>query len=396
MAEATLTPHDARLAVLLERVHEIGRTAIAPHADAVDRDARFPKEAFDALKEAKLLTCYVPEGCGGMGLSLTELSHVCEALGHYCGSTAMIFAMHQIQVACITQHAMESAFFQGYVRDMVKHQYLLASATTEVGIGGDVRSSLCAVEVSGDAFTLEKKAPVISYGEAADAILVTCRRSADAGRNDQAHVLVRKEDCTLTPLSDWNTLGFRGTCSSGFVLVAKGKAEQILPVPYADIHAKTMHPFAHSVWSSLWLGIASDAMSKARAFVRAEARKTPGQMPPSALRLAELDTVLFTMRGGVRHAVSEYQRLLDAGDDSAFVSNFSFSSRINNLKLASSELIVEIVGKAMLICGISGYRNDSKFSLGRQLRDAYGAALMVNNDRILGQSSTMQLFQREG
>jgi len=48
----------------------------------------------------------------------------------------------------------------------------------------------------------------------------------------------------------------------------------------------------------------------------------------------------------------------------------------------------------MLICGISGYRNDSKHSLGRQLRDAYGAALMVNNDRILGQSSTMQIVLR--
>ena len=43
----------------------------------------------------------------------------------------------------------------------------------------------------------------------------------------------------------------------------------------------------------------------------------------------------------------------------------------------------------MLICGIAGYRNDSKFSLARHLRDAYGAALMVNNDRILKLNATM-------
>jgi acyl-CoA dehydrogenase len=396
MGHTTIPQREDRSAALIELVHQLGKEHIAPYADRVDQEARFPAEAFKALKEAKLLSSYVPEAHGGMGLSLIELTKICETLALYCGSTAMIFAMHQIQVACIVHHALGSAFFRGYIEDLVQHQYLLASATTEVGIGGDVRSSLCAVEVSGDRFTLEKKAPVISYGEAADAILVTCRKSADAGRNDQSHVLVRKEDCTLTPLSDWNTLGFRGTCSSGFSLVSQGRAEQILPVPYADIHAKTMHPFAHSVWSSLWLGIATDAMNKARAFVRAEARKTPGQMPPSALRLAELDTVLFTMRGSVHQTVREYHELLEAGDDSAFVSNFGFSSRINNLKLASSELIVEIVGKAMLICGISGYRNDSKFSLGRQLRDAYGAALMVNNDRILGQSAPMQLVQREG
>jgi acyl-CoA dehydrogenase len=56
---------------------------------------------------------------------------------------------------------------------------------------------------------------------------------------------------------------------------------------------------------------------------------------------------------------------------------------------------VDIVSKAMLICGIAGYRNDSKLSIARLLRDAYGAALMVNNDRILGQSSTLQLVQRD-
>jgi acyl-CoA dehydrogenase len=306
----------------------------------------------------------------------------------------MIFAMHQIQVACIVHHAVDSGYFRAYLRELVEKQYLLASATTELGIGGDVRSSLCAVNVENGRFTLDKQAPVISYGAHADAILVTCRKSADAGRNDQAHVLVHKQDCTLQPLSDWDTLGFRGTCSRGFTLQSSGSAEQILPVPYADIHTMTMHPFAHSVWASLWLGIASSAVSRARSFVRAEARKTPGTPPPSALRLAEVDTILFSMRGGVHQTIGEYQRMLDAADPSAFAGNYGFGIRINNLKLTSSQLIVDIVGKAMVICGIAGYRNDSKFTLARQLRDAYGAALMVNNDRILGQSSAMQIMQR--
>ncbi|MBI3132387.1 MAG: acyl-CoA/acyl-ACP dehydrogenase [Acidobacteria bacterium] len=395
MSASTLPQTHDQLASILEQVHLIGRESIAPHAEAVDRDARFPVEAFDALKSAKLLSCYVPEEFGGMGLTISDLSRICEALALHCGSTAMIFAMHQIQVACIVHHALGSTFFQGYIRDLVEKQYLLASATTELGIGGDVRSSLCAVNVTDGSFTLEKQAPVISYGEAADAILVTCRRAPDAGRNDQSHVLVRKEDCTLKPLSGWDTLGFRGTCSSGFTLTATGAAEQILPVPYAEIHAKTMHPFSHGVWSSLWLGIAMDAMSKARAFVRAEARKTPGTLPPSALRLAELDTVLFSMRGGVYQSIAEYNQLLREDAPDAFTSNYGFALRTNNLKIATSQFLVEVVGKAMIICGISGYRNDSKFSLGRHLRDAYGAQLMVNNDRILGQSSTIQVAMRE-
>jgi acyl-CoA dehydrogenase len=58
--------------------------------------------------------------------------------------------------------------------------------------------------------------------------------------------------------------------------------------------------------------------------------------------------------------------------------------------------VVEIVGGALLVCGIAGYRNDSKYSLTRHLRDAYGAALMVNNDRILKLNATMLLAHREG
>ena len=396
MRQSDLQSPQKSVPAILDQVHELGREVLAPHADAVDREARFPEESFQALKAAKLLSCYVPVEYGGMGLPVSTLSKICETLAGYCGSTAMIFAMHQIQVACIVHHALSSGYFRDYARELVEHQRLLASATTEMGTGGDVRSSICAVHVAGDRFTLEKQAPVISYGEAADGILVTCRSSPEAGRNDQSHVLVKKDGCVLTPLSGWDTLGFRGTCSSGFTLTAEGQASQVLPVPYPEIHARTMHPFSHIVWSSLWLGIAAEAVNRARAYVRAEARKTPGTMPPTALRLAEADARLFSMRSGVQQAVADYAQMLTDGAPESFSSNFGFAIRINNLKVASSELLVEIVGRAMMICGISGYRNDSRFSLGRQLRDAYGAALMVNNDRILGQSSAMQILQREG
>jgi acyl-CoA dehydrogenase len=380
---------------LLQRVHALGRDVIAPVAEAVDRDARFPQEAFDGLRAEKLLSCYVPVEFGGMGLDVTQVSRLCEALGRYCASTAMIFAMHQIQVACVVHHGLETPFFRDYVREMVRRQALLASATTELGIGGDVRSSLCAARVVDDHFILEKQAPVISYGESADAILVTCRKSEDAAKSDQVLVLVRKEDALLRRLSEWNTLGFRGTCSPGFELKSIGRAEQIFPLPYAQIHGRTQHPFAHIVWASLWTGLAADALSRARTAVKAEARKNPGVTPISATRLAEADIVLNTMRSTLQATLGEYHALLQSDDPEAF-SGFAFSIRVNNLKLTASQLVIDIVMRAMLICGIQGYRNDSKLSLGRHLRDATGAALMVNNDRILGQNATMQVALREG
>ena len=37
----------------------------------------------------------------------------------------------------------------------------------------------------------------------------------------------------------------------------------------------------------------------------------------------------------------------------------------------------------MQACGLSGYRNDGEFSIGRHLRDVLSSPIMINNDRIL-------------
>jgi acyl-CoA dehydrogenase len=380
---------------LLQKTHAIGREVLAAWAAEVDSAARFPHEAFTALRQARLLGAYVPADYGGLGLNVVQISRLCEALGQYCGSTAMIFAMHQIQVACLVHHAQQSGYFRDYLRQLVEEQRLIASATSEVGVGGDLRSSLCAIEIAGDSFRLTKKAPVISYGEAADDILVTCRRSPDAPAGEQVGVLLRRGDFTTEPLSGWDTMGFRGTCSAGFTLTAHGQAEQVLPEPFAEVLSRTMHPYSHVVWSALWSGIAADAVNRARAWVRAEARKTPGEMPPSALRLAEVDAVLQEMRHNVASHAREYHDLL-ARDQGDLLTGFGFAIRTNNLKVSSSHKVVDVVSRALLVCGIAGYRNDSKYSLSRHLRDAHGAALMVNNDRILKLNATMLMAHREG
>ncbi len=47
---------------------------------------------------------------------------------------------------------------------------------------------------------------------------------------------------------------------------------------------------------------------------------------------------------------------------------------------------------AMRACGLSGYRNDGDFSVGRHLRDVLSAPIMINNDRILTTIATATLM----
>lgn len=379
---------------LLKRIYVVCKEVIGPNADDVDKQARFPKESIEALKELKLLSAYLPTELGGMGLGIHQISQICEILGHYCGSTAMIYSMHQIQVACISHHYKGSKYFKDYLVKLSEEQRLIASATTEIGIGGDLRSSICAVEANGERFTLEKKAPVISYGLQADDLIITARKNPDAPKSDQVHVLMHKGDYHLEPISGWDTLGLRGTCSAGFVVKGEGSIEQVIPTPFADILSQSMHPFAHITWASLWSGIASDAVNKARKFIKRQAMNNIEAPPISAIRLGEVDAILQTMRHNISKQEDEYAQMLIDDDANAFT-NFGFSIRTNNLKMTSANLIVDIVGKSMMICGISSYRNDSPLSLGRHLRDAYGAALMVNNDRIMLHNSTLLLMHKE-
>ena len=92
-----------------------------------------------------LLSILVPTELGGLGATVGESADMVFELGQHCASTAMIYAMHQIQVASLVRHG-RSDFLRSYLAQVAEHELLLASATTEIGVGGDVRSSVCTVE----------------------------------------------------------------------------------------------------------------------------------------------------------------------------------------------------------------------------------------------------------
>ena len=125
---------------LLTRVHAIGRDVLAVHANDVDRLARFPSESIEAMKQAQLLSAYVPQEYGGMGLNIVEISRICEAFGNYCGSSAMIYAMHCIQVACVVHHAQHSSYFRRYLKHLVPVANYDGFAAFDQAAGGEVAS----------------------------------------------------------------------------------------------------------------------------------------------------------------------------------------------------------------------------------------------------------------
>jgi acyl-CoA dehydrogenase len=370
-------PDDAALAEVL---------AIAKaNAVAVDAEGRFPIEAITALRQAGLLGALVPKASGGLGQSIQQAAATCYALARCCSSSAMILAMHHIQAACLAAYPGDNVWQRRFLGRVGREGLLLASVTSEVGVGGSMRTSLCAVEPADPGqFTLMKQASTVSYGAYADALLVTARSRPGADAADQVLVVVPTTQGTLTRTGGWNAMGMRGTCSEAFIVTASGGVEQVIPVPFAQISAEIMVPVSHLLWTSLWCGIASDAVMRARLFLRAKMKAKPGPAPDGG-RLVRAVEQLQGAEAQVRLALAGWTDGQDA--------SFAAAASINMLKTSVSETCLAVVQDAMLVCGFAGYSNDGPYSLSRHLRDLHSARLMIHNDRIRDSTARLLMAQ---
>ena len=88
--------------------------------------------------------------------------------------------------------------------------------------------------------------------------------------------------------------------------------------------------------------------------------------------------------------------MIESGTDPDELFTLGYAIRINGLKISASERVAEICRDALAICGIVGYKNDTPFSVGRHLRDALSATLMIANDRIHATNAALLLVHKAG
>ncbi|MGA2837577.1 MAG: acyl-CoA dehydrogenase family protein [Acidimicrobiales bacterium] len=379
---------------ILTESERIGRGVASTWADDVDVRARFPVETVDEIRRAGLLATLVPEDAGGAGASLAEASRSVAAISAHCGSSGMILAMHHLQVAAIVRHGSPAMQEKVYPL-LITGDLLLANANSEVGLAGERRISNCALEPVEGGYHLDKHATTVSYGEHADGVLATARRTPTSPGNEQVMAVCLPPALHLTPEGEWDTLGLRGTCSLPAHLVADVPADMVLD-DYPSVFVRTGLAHSAILLSSVWLGLAEGAAQRAHATVRAKARANrsagPGEAPPlGAIRLAELGVQLHQLREVIAGGAERYERAKDTEE----TDTLRFSGVMDYIKLSSSTLVLDILQRAMGICGLEGYKNSTRTSLARMLRDANAAPLMVNNDRTLQASAQALLIRKE-
>ncbi|MEU8119526.1 acyl-CoA dehydrogenase family protein [Spirillospora sp. NPDC049024] len=387
-AGETVTDGDPRTAV--EVCRELARTTLAEHAADVDRRARFPEEGVRGLRAAGLLAAAAPVRIGGLGADVPAMADMASALARGCGATAMIWAMQQVQLACLAPDE-EDPPLRAEIEAIVREQRLVASATSEAGVGGDLRTSRCAVEPAadagpGEARRLVKHATTVSYGPQADAFLVSARRAPGSGPGDQVAVLLAADRTDLEALGPWDSLGMRGTCSPPMRLRGRFEGWRVLARPFAEIVERAMTPLAHVLWSAVWLGLAAEAADRAVAWSRKRAAGGPAPSPGVA--------ELRWRTAAARAQLAEAARRADAVLAGTAAPTVGFAVELNSLKLAASESAVQVALLALRVCGMAGYAETGPYSVARIVRDLLSAPLMIGNDRLAAANATLALMSR--
>ena len=77
-----------------EKARSLAEKEIGPRAADYDRNAQFPQESLEALKESGLLALRVSQEYGGLGADLLTTCLVVEEVSKKCPSTAMCYKMH--------------------------------------------------------------------------------------------------------------------------------------------------------------------------------------------------------------------------------------------------------------------------------------------------------------
>ena len=334
----------------------------AQWADEVDRTSRTPKEVLAALREAELLGL---TGCADSSrFPLSMIADECFRLARSCSSSAMIYAMHHIQASCIVRHGYPG---QAYAFARLAPGNVLIASCTSTRPGTADRFA-----VADGQFQVEKSLVALSYASEADAVLALAPRPGD----DQSRVLaaVFREDFSFTPDVKWSALGMRGTASAGGVFVGHGSAGQILEEDYEIIDRETTLPVAHILLSSVWAGIAAEAVHRARLSCARREREAVSRS------LFRATTLARRMRSSIETALGCF----DANEAKGGSDGPEFESVMNLLKIEVSQMGCEAVLEALSAGGMACYRDDTPWSIGRLLRDIVSAPIMINNSIIEG------------
>jgi butyryl-CoA dehydrogenase len=201
-----------------DMTQELAAKEIRPHADALDKEGRFPADLVKRLAELGLLGMMVPEEWGGSGLDTLSYAIAMENISWGCASTGVTMSVNNSLYCDPVSKYATDAQKEIFLRPYAQGQKLGCYGLTEPMSGSDASHMATRAEKKGDRWILRGQKNFITNGPDADAIVTFAATDSAAGSKGITAFVVPKEAKGYVIGPHDKKLGIRGssTCTITF------------------------------------------------------------------------------------------------------------------------------------------------------------------------------------
>jgi butyryl-CoA dehydrogenase len=190
---------------------------VRPIAEAIDREAHFPRETVRRMGELGLMGIAVPEGWGGAGgdtvgyvVALEEISRACASHGVVMSVNNSLYCDPVVKFGSDEQKGRFLAPFASGAK-------LGCFSLTEPEAGSDATNQSTLARRDGDAYVLDGRKIFVSNGREADAALVFAQTDRTRGPRGISAFLVEKGTPGFTVVKTEDKLGIRASDTAEFL-----------------------------------------------------------------------------------------------------------------------------------------------------------------------------------
>ena len=342
-------------------VREFADEEIAPIAQEIEDEHRYPAEVFDALAGLDVMGIPITEEYGGLGGDQLMYALVTEELGRVSGAIGLSYAAHVSLAAKPIELFGTHEQKECWLRPLAEGEAIGAWALTEPGSGSDASNMDTHAERDGDEYVLDGTKQFITNASEAGSILVKAVTDPDAGYDGISTFIVDpREDDGFEVTTIWDKMGLNAspTCEIAFDDVRL--PEDRLLGTEGDGWTQTMKTLGGGRISiaALSVGLAQGAYEAARSYAGEREQFDQPVSKFDAVRdmIVEMDRKIERSRLLTHKAAAQY----DSGGEVTKSSSLA--------KLDASETSREVAEDAVQVLGGYGYTTD--FAPQRFYRDA--------------------------
>jgi alkylation response protein AidB-like acyl-CoA dehydrogenase len=343
-----------------QAVRELAEGAIAPHATEVDENARFPKEAHDALVQAGFHATHIPEAYDGAGADSIATVIVIEEIARVCASSSLIPAVNKLGSMPVILSASEE-LKQQVLPPVARGEAMFSYALSEREAGSDAAAMKTRAVRDGDHWVLNGTKCWITNAGVSTYYTVMAKTDPDAGAKGISAFVVHKDDPGFSVGTKERKLGIKGSPTCEIYLEnCTIPADRIIGEPGTGF-ATAMRTLDHTrlTIGAQALGIAQGAFDAALAYTkeRKQFGKSVADFQGVQFMLADMAMKIEAARQLIYVAAAKGERNEP---------NLTFISAA--AKCFASDVAMEVTTDAVQLFGGAGYTRD--FPVERMMRDA--------------------------